>query len=70
MQPGATIHAVPLTISGHVWTYGGVARGDDGVFYRTINDFSSSGSYSWRQESSRDSVHWVPGPHGHVVRVP
>lgn len=68
-QPGEVIRAVPLAIADHVWAYGGGERDDDGLYHRTINDFSSPGSYLWRQESSRDGVNWVAGQaHGRSVR--
>ena len=43
---------------------------DDGLYHRTINDFSSPAFYLWRQESSRDGVHWIAGQaHGRSLRT-
>jgi len=67
-RPGSVIQPVPLSIANHVWVYGG-GRESDGTYYRTVNDFSAGDSYVWRQETSRDSVHWTAGRHGRAVRV-
>ncbi|HKV52780.1 MAG TPA: hypothetical protein VJO52_16415 [Gemmatimonadaceae bacterium] len=58
----------PVAIAKHVWTYGGHERSSDGNYYRTINDFSPHDSYTWRQESSRDGVHWAVIRHGRSIR--
>lgn len=68
-EPGAGVRPAPVTIVGRVWTYGGLVQQDDGMFYRTINDFSRWDKYTWRQESSRDGVTWLVGQRGRVRRV-
>lgn len=68
-QPGQDAPATSLEITGHVWIYGGMSRSPDGMFYRTVNDFTAhNGSYVWRQESSHDGVQWTVGPEGRAVR--
>jgi hypothetical protein len=67
--PGDVMNPVPLSIERHVWVYGGQRRGANGVFTRTVNDFSESGAYTWRAETSTDGVHWTEGVHGRSRRV-
>ena len=53
-DPGDTIRPVPLSIDGAVWTYGGGVPGPDGKTWRTINDFSKPGAYTWKAQMSAD----------------
>ena len=69
LAPGDTMRPTPLGISGPIWTYGGTAPGKDGKWYRTINDFTATSAYTWRQESSADGVHWTVGQGGRSTRV-
>ena len=69
-RPGDPMRPVPLAISGRIWTYGGLTPGPDSTRYRTVNDFSAAGSYTWRQESSRDGKKWEAGMHGQSRRLP
>lgn len=57
--PGDTLSPVPLAITGKVWTYGGLTAAPNGKWWRTINDFSTAGSYTWRLESSDDGSRWT-----------
>jgi hypothetical protein len=68
-QPGKPMQPVPLSIKDHVWIYGGLTAGPDGRTSRTINDFSTPGSYKWRQESMAKGGAWTVGAHGHSRRV-
>ena len=69
-RPGATMVPVPLEIHDHVWIYGGKQSSPDGRYYRTVNDFHDSGSYTWRTETSADGKTWKPsGAHGRSKRV-
>lgn len=67
-KPGSAIEPTPLSIADHIWVYGGQERQRDGNYYRTVNDFSSGGTYVWRQEVSPDGVHWSATRHGRVTR--
>ena len=67
-QPGLPMMPTALTIANHVWTYGG-QRQRDSSYYRTLNDFSAGNAYVWRQEKSRDGVHWSVMVQGRVVRI-
>ena len=69
-KPGDPMHPVPLAISGRIWIYGGLTAGPDSTRYRTVNDFSATGTYLWRQESSKDGEKWVAGIHGQSRRLP
>ena len=69
-QPGDPMRPVALAIKGKIWIYGGQAPGPDGRTYRTVNDFSAPGSYTWRQESSSGGEQWTAGAHGQSRRVP
>lgn len=66
---GAVISPIPVSIHGPVWVYGGRKADDDGRFYRTVNDFSRTDAYDWRQETSRDGKDWSVGVHGQSRRV-
>jgi len=66
---GDRIEPVALTIDGPIWIYGGQTAGSDGVTYRTVNDFSGSGFYTWRRESSRDGKTWTMLAQGRSERV-
>lgn len=68
-RPGDAMSPVALAIDRHVWTYGGRERNANGVYTRTVNDFTQSGAYTWRVESSSDGVHWTEGLHGRSRRV-
>ncbi len=68
-QPGSGIAPTPLAIANHVWIYGGRQRQSDGLYYRTVNDFSATDSYVWIQESSPDTIRWTALRHGRAVRV-
>jgi hypothetical protein len=68
-HPGDPMPPVPFTIANHVWTYGGQRAGGDGVTRRTINDFSTAGMYSWRQESTANGREWSAGAHGQSKRL-
>lgn len=57
--PGDTLAPVPLAIAGKIWTYGGLSPAPNGKWWRTINDFSATGSYAWRLESSDDGSSWT-----------
>lgn len=57
--PGDTLSPVPISIAGKVWTYGGLSPAPNGKWWRTINDFSATGSYAWRLESSNDGSSWT-----------
>jgi hypothetical protein len=67
-QPGLPMTPTRLTIANHVWTYGGQMQRDSS-YYRTLNDFSAGNAYVWRQEKSRDGVHWTVMREGRVMRV-
>lgn len=69
VRPGDSIAATRLQISGHVWTYGGEQAAPNGTYYRTINDFSSVGRYTWRTEASSDRANWTVVREGKVVRT-
>ncbi len=68
-RAGDAMTSVPFVIDGSRWTYGGTSASGDGHFYRTVNDFSSGNSYTWRQESSTDGKTWSAGVGGRNVRV-
>jgi hypothetical protein len=68
-NPGDTIRPVRLTIDGAVWTYGGEAPGPDGKTWRTINDFSKPGEYTWKAEMSADGTVWKTMAEGRSDRV-
>lgn len=68
-KPGEPIQAVPLTIAGHVWTYGGARPPDGGLIYRTINDFEKASSYTWKIQSSRDGAAWTTIVEGTSTRA-
>jgi len=68
-QPGLPMTPTELTIANHVWTYGGLIPQRDSTYYRTLNDFSATNAYVWRQEKSRDGVHWTVMREGRVTRV-
>lgn len=67
-EPGKTIQPTRLVIENHVWTYGGDQKAPDGIYYRTVNDFTARDSYTWRLETSRDGARWTAGRHGRSVR--
>lgn len=68
-NPGDTLAPVPLTISGAMWTYGGLSAGPNGRWFRTINDFSKRDEYSWRLETSDDGKTWRAANGGRSQRV-
>jgi len=68
-HPGDALSPVALSIQGPIWIYGGVAAGANGVTYRTVNDFSKPGVYTWRSESSKDGREWTVGAHGRSRRL-
>lgn len=68
-RPGAVITPVSIAIRGAEWFYGGTARAGDGRWYRTVNDFTQTDSYTWRQETSLDGEHWTSGGHGRSRRI-
>lgn len=68
-RPGEAASPVALSIDGSTWVYGGKEPNPDGTYYRTVNDFSKPGSYTWRQESSRDGKMWSAGAHGNSKRL-
>jgi hypothetical protein len=68
-NPGDTIRPVPLTIDGAVWTYGGQTAGPNGQTWRTINDFSKSGEYTWKAQKSTDGKTWTTTAQGRSERV-
>ena len=69
VEPGEDVPATALDIHGHVWVYGGRRRGPDGLYHRTVNDFTAhDGSYVWRQESSPDGARWTVQRKGRAVR--
>jgi hypothetical protein len=65
---GDTLRPVPIAITGATWTYGGTAPGTDGTWWRTINDFSATASYTWRAEKSTDGKAWTRVMGGRSVR--
>jgi hypothetical protein len=67
-QPGDTLRPLPITIAGPIWTYGGTAPAKDGTWWRTINDFSATDSYTWRAEKSTDGKVWATVMGGRSVR--
>jgi|GEM_PF-2369442 len=68
-RPGDVVSPVTLSIHGRVWIYGGKTPAGDGRYYRTINDFSGTDAYTWRQETSVDGKEWTSGIHGESRRV-
>ena len=68
-KPGDPANPVALAIDGTTWTYGGKEPSGDGKYYRTINDFAHSRSYTWRQESSVNGRDWIAGAHGSSKRL-
>jgi hypothetical protein len=68
-RPGEPMTPVPLGIEGHIWTYSGKGPEAGGPMNRTINDFSTPGVYSWRQETSQDGKEWAVGRRGQSKRV-
>jgi hypothetical protein len=51
---------VLLRIVDHVWTFGDTAPTRDRAYHRTFYDFSTrDGTFSWREESSRDGRRWT-----------
>jgi hypothetical protein len=68
-HPGDPMRPVPLTIKGAIWIYGGQMAGPDGRKNRTVNDFSGSDSYSWRQESNLNGDVWTMVAGGRSRRV-
>ena len=67
--PGDAMQPIDFAVDGTTWTYGGRVRAPNGNYNRTINDFSATGSYTWRAESSPDGEHWTVVAHGRSVRV-
>jgi len=60
-----------LTIEGNIWTYSN--EFDDGpkhIRFRTVNEFTSANSITWRSEYSADGLHWTITGSGNVTRVP
>jgi hypothetical protein len=68
-NPGDTLAPVPLTVSGAVWTYGGLSPDPNGRWFRTVNDFSKRDEYSWRLEVSDDGKTWRTANGGRSQRV-
>lgn len=68
-EPGEAITATRLEITAHVWVYGGAVAAANGMYYRTVNDFSPMGRYTWRTESSPDRVHWTITRQGSATLV-
>ena len=68
-NPGDTIRPVPLTIDGAVWTYGGQHADPNGQTWRTINDFSKPGEYTWKAQVSADGKIWKTNAEGRSERV-
>lgn len=66
---GESLAPVALNIRGNTWTYGGGVASSDGQFYRTVNDFSRTDVYAWRQESSKNGTQWTEGLHGLSRRI-
>jgi len=59
-----------LTIEGNIWTYAN--EFDDGpkhIRFRTVNEFKSANSITWRSEYSEDGIHWTLTGSGNVTRV-
>ena len=68
-RSGDAMSPIPLVIRGRQWYYGGTAPSADGRFYRTVNDFSQTDVYTWRQETSADGKEWTAGIHGQSRRI-
>jgi hypothetical protein len=66
---GDPVEPVSLAIEGALWIYGGKGGDTDGTIHRTVNDFSSTGVYYWRQESSKNGKDWTVGAHGQSKRL-
>ena len=66
---GDVVTSVPFSIRGRLWFYGGKTAAGDGRYHRTVNDFSRTDSYTWRQETSVDGKEWTSGDHGESRRV-
>jgi hypothetical protein len=69
VHQGDTIAPLPIVIRGKQWFYGGEKPARDGIYYRTVNDFSQTNAYTWRQESSADGKEWKAGSHGQSRRL-
>lgn len=68
-RPGDPMNPVPLSIQGQIWIYGGTMVGQDGLFHRTVNDFSKAEVYLWRQEASTNGLDWMVGARGQSRRL-
>lgn len=68
-QLGEAALPTALAIKDRVWIYGGKVAGQNGQFARTINDFSKTGGYTWRTETSMDGTHWTTVRGGSVKAV-
>ncbi len=68
-RPGEPMYQVQFTIEGPIWTYGGEAPDADGQFARTINEFSGSDTYTWRQESRANGEEWKTVSQGRSRRI-
>jgi hypothetical protein len=68
-NPGDPLAPVPLIINGAIWTYGGLAAGPGGRWFRTINDFSKGDDYNWRLETSDDGKSWRTTNGGRSQRI-
>ena len=69
-QPGESALPTVLEIKDRVWIYGGKVPGQNGQFVRTVNDFSRSGGYAWRTETSTDGASWTAVRGGNVKAIP
>lgn len=59
-----------LTIDGKRWTYSG--QFDDGakhIQFRTVNDFTSAATVTYRAEYSEDGTHWTTMSEGTSTKV-
>jgi hypothetical protein len=59
-DPGHGPNSTRLEIDGNKWTYtGGFEVGGKRVLYRTTNEFSPKGTYTFKAEQSNDNgAHW------------
>lgn len=67
---GSDPHSAKMTIDGDTWTFPW-STSEDGktIWFRVVNEWSSSSAIQYRQEFSTDHVHWTPMSVGHEVKV-
>ncbi|HEV2353143.1 MAG TPA: DUF1579 family protein [Puia sp.] len=69
--PGREPFSIPVTYKGDEFYYLGSYTNDEGkkIYTRTVNTFTSAGSYTFKVQSSDDGEHWVTSISGKSTKI-